>query len=176
LPWAEGKNDGQKLWVVHRIDLETSGVVLFARTAESHRQANQWFESHEVRKQYDFLASGNPSQPVMKLSTPIEGRPSVTQIEVKERWGSAFLGRAIPLSGRRHQIRIHLSKKGHPILGDRDYGGKSQLESPDLQSPIEVKRVALHAYRLELPGGEKFEAPWPDDFRNWVEAMRSTRK
>ncbi|MFL5814023.1 MAG: RluA family pseudouridine synthase [Bdellovibrionia bacterium] len=169
--WAEAAH-GAKLWVVHRIDLETSGVVLFAKTAESHRVANQWFEKHEVKKAYDFLAQGNPTSPIMKASDPIEGKPSVTQLEVKERFQGAYLGRATPLSGRRHQIRIHLLKKGHPILGDETYGGPKQIESLNL----DIGRVALHAAKLELPGGERFEAPWPEDFQSWVEKLRSARQ
>jgi 23S rRNA-/tRNA-specific pseudouridylate synthase len=168
--WAETAH-GAKLWIVHRIDLETSGIVLFAKSAESHRVANQWFEKHEVKKAYDFLAQGSPASPIMKASDPIEGKPSVTQLEVKERFQGAFLGRATPLSGRRHQIRIHLSKKGYPILGDAQYGGPKGLENG-----IEIERVALHAAKLELPGGERFEAPWPADFRSWVEKLRSARQ
>jgi 23S rRNA-/tRNA-specific pseudouridylate synthase len=171
LEWAEAQNGG-KVWVIHRIDLETSGVVLFARNAEAHRQANLWFEKHEVRKSYDFLASGNPSSPIFRISDAIEGKPSVTQVEVKERFGVAFLGRATPLSGRRHQIRIHLSRKGHPILGDLEYGGPKTL----IQPKLDIARVALHAAKLELPGGERFEAPWPEEFKNWIEALRGARK
>lgn len=173
--WAE-KAHGGKLWVVHRIDLETSGVLLFAKTAESHRVANQWFEKHEVRKAYDFLALGSPAAPIMKANDPIEGKPSVTQLEAKERFQGAFLGRATPLSGRRHQIRIHLSKKGHPILGDREYGGPGLIENPGLETQIEIGRVALHAAKLELPGGEHFEAQWPEDFQSWVGKLRSAGK
>jgi 23S rRNA-/tRNA-specific pseudouridylate synthase len=175
LEWAEAKNGG-KLWVVHRIDLETSGIVLFARTAEGHRQVNQWFEKHEVRKTYEFLAAGNPSAPIFRVTEPIEGKPSVTQFEVKERFGSAFLGRATPLSGRRHQIRIHLSKKGHPILGDAQYGGAQTISGPLEGVKLEIARVALHAAKLELPGGERFEASWPEDFNAWVEKLKESRK
>jgi 23S rRNA-/tRNA-specific pseudouridylate synthase len=172
--WAE-KAHGGKLWVVHRIDLETSGVLLFAKNAESHRVANQWFEKHEVKKAYDFLAQGSPTTPIMKASDPIEGKPSVTQLEVKERFQGAFLGRATPLSGRRHQIRIHLSKKGHPILGDVEYGGPKNLEIPGSDNQIEIGRVALHAAKLELPSKEKFEANWPEDFQSWVDRLRVER-
>jgi 23S rRNA-/tRNA-specific pseudouridylate synthase len=166
--WAE-KEMGSKVWVVHRIDVETSGIVLFARSSEAHQKANQWFEKHEVKKAYDFLAQGKPSTPIFKSSDAIEGKPSVTQFEVKERFSHSFLGRATPLSGRRHQIRIHLSLKGHSILGDPTYRGPTRLE--DLH--LEIARVALHAAKLELPGGEKFEAPWPEDFKAWVETLRS---
>ncbi len=170
LEWAEKANGG-KLWVTHRIDVETSGVVLFARTAEAHKQANQWFEKHGVRKSYDFLAQGNPSTPIFKVNEAIEGKPSVTQFEVKERFDGVFLGRATPLSGRRHQIRIHLSHKGYPILGDTEYRGPRQLDRLGLQ----IERVALHAAKLELPGAEKFEAAWPEDFRAWIEKLRGAK-
>jgi 23S rRNA-/tRNA-specific pseudouridylate synthase len=166
--WLE-RESAQKIWVVHRIDRETSGVVLFAKTAEAHREASLWFENQQVKKAYDFLASGNPSQPVLKLKDAIEGKPSMTQIEVKERYGSAFLGRAIPLSGRRHQIRIHLSKSGYPILGDEHYQGPKNLS----ERALRFERVALHAARLELPSGEKFEASWPEDFSSWIRELRS---
>ena len=70
-------------FVVHRLDLETSGVILFARTEESHRRAGGWFQSHETRKHYDFLAQGSPKLPVFRVDLPIEGSPSRTQLEVK---------------------------------------------------------------------------------------------
>ena len=158
--WASLKYG--RIWVVHRLDLETSGVLLLARTAEAHRKAGLWFQRHEVRKLYEFLAQGSPTRPVFRVDLPIEGGPSRTQFEVNERFTSAFLGRAIPLSGRRHQIRIHLSHAGHPILGDPRYGGGKEL----------ANRVALHARKLSLPGGEVFEAEWPGDFSGWVEQLR----
>jgi 23S rRNA-/tRNA-specific pseudouridylate synthase len=159
--WASGPAGG-KAWVVHRLDRETSGVVLFARTAEAHRRANEWFRRHQARKTYECLAAGKPGAPVLRLDAPVEGAPSVTQVEVVERFGDAgFLARARPLTGRRHQIRIHLAEAGHPLWGDAAYGG-----------PPRAERVALHASRLELPDGSVFEAPWPEDFAGWVRAAR----
>jgi 23S rRNA-/tRNA-specific pseudouridylate synthase len=70
------------------------------------------------------------------------------------------------MTGRTHQIRIHLSGAGHPILGDTQYQGPRTLGT------LTIPRVALHALRLELPGGEVFESPWPEDFASWVEALR----
>ena len=172
--WAE-KELGAQIWVVHRIDRDTSGVVLFAKTAQAHREANEWFEKHRVKKAYDFLAQGNPSSPIFKVNAPIEGAASLTQIEVRERLGSGFLGRAVPLSGRRHQIRIHLAQKGHPLLGDAEYGGPKSLLTSQGER-LDVVRVALHAASLELPGGERFEAPWPLDFSQWVERLRTSGK
>jgi 23S rRNA pseudouridine1911/1915/1917 synthase len=156
--------------IVHRLDLETSGVLLFARSPEAHREANDWFSNHRVTKYYDFLASGRALLPMMRIQEPIEGAASTTQVEVKESFATAFLGSARPLSGRRHQIRIHLANRGHPILGDEKYGGRRELEVAE--GMLHVGRVALHAARLDLPGGESFAAPWPADFRAWVETLR----
>jgi 23S rRNA-/tRNA-specific pseudouridylate synthase len=153
-----------KIWVVHRLDRETSGVVLFALTAEAHRLACGWFEKHQVVKYYDLLAVGKPSAPVMRLAEPIDGKRAITQLEVKEVFGggSAFRGRARIITGRTHQIRIHLAGKGHALLGDSKYGGSCDLAG----------RVALHASRLELPTGECYEFDWPEDFKSWVETLR----
>ncbi len=157
---------GQKLWVVHRLDVETSGVLLFAKTPEAHREACQWFEKHRVKKTYEFLAEGALPMPVCRVSSPVKGLASLTQVESKESFQGAFLGRAYPQTGRRHQIRVHLAAQGCPLLGDPTYGGKKEWAG------VSVPRVALHAARLELPTGEKFEAQWPEDFQSWVEAFR----
>ena len=172
--WAEREHG--PVWVVHRLDRETSGVLLLARTAEAHRKASLWFQKHQVRKAYDLLAQGLPCAPVMRLKTPVEGAPSVTQLESKEIFAEAgcFLGRALPLSGRRHQIRIHLSELGHPLLGDPTYRGSREILLSSGRR-LSVGRVALHAARLELPSREIFEAPWPQDFGAWIAALREDK-
>lgn len=166
LDWA--KSQYGQVWTVHRLDRETSGVILFARTAEAHALANDWFENRKTRKKYLCLALGQAAQPVFKLNTPIEGKRCLTQVEVLEQFSNAFLGRVSPVTGRRHQIRIHLSEVGHPILGDPRYGGLTELP-PD---SWKVNRVALHAFSLELPTGEIFEAPLPEDFESWLGILR----
>lgn len=167
--WAEREHG--KVWVVHRLDRETSGVVLMALTAEAHRQANLWFQNHEVRKAYDLLAQGRPRAPMLRIKEPIEGAPSVTQVECKQSFEGCFLARAVPLSGRRHQIRIHLAHEGNSLLGDPTYKGPRQIALPG-GNVLEIGRVALHASRLELPTKEVFEAPWPEDFAGWVARLR----
>lgn len=163
-----------KVWVVHRLDRETSGLILFARTAEAHREAGIWFQKHQVKKFYDCLASGIPAAPVLKIQHPIEGSPSTTQAEIRESFAEGFLARVRLVTGRRHQIRIHLSKEGFPLWGDAQYGGAPSVVLGDHE--LKVGRVALHSSRLELPSGEKFDAPWPEDFAGWVQALREGGK
>lgn len=168
LDWARALQP--EAMVVHRLDLQTSGVVLFALGAEAHRKANQWFSHRETKKNYLLLASGIPSAPILKITQPIEGTPATTQVEVKESYNEGFLGLARPVTGRRHQIRIHLKSKGHPLWGDAQYGGLKEIPFPS--SILNVPRVALHASQLELPSGEKFEAPVPEDFSGWLSELR----
>jgi len=151
-----------KAWVCHRIDRGTSGLWLVARNADAHREACGWFERHEIKKEYAFLAEGRPRLPVLRMAEPIEGKPSVTQVELKERLVNGFLGIARPQSGRRHQIRIHLSQAGHPIWGDLEYGSHRK----------DVGRTMLHAAVLVLPTGQRFESPLPADFEAWRLASR----
>jgi len=158
-------------WVVHRLDRDTSGVVLFARNPEAHRRANEWFQKHQVKKAYDCLAIGLPKSPMMRLKNPIEGASSLTQVEVKESYLEGFLARVVPFTGKRHQIRIHLSREGHPLWGDPEYGGLFEVTIG--KTPVTINRVALHSARLELPTREVFEAPWPDDFKSWVDQLRA---
>ncbi len=154
-----------KAWIVHRLDRGTSGVLVFARTAEAHAEANGWFERHEVKKQYRFLAGGEPGFPTFRASSPIGGKPSKTQFEVLRRFSgwSIFEGRARPQSGRRHQIRIHLDEAGFPIAGDREYCGPNEAVS-ESGKRLGLARLFLHAERLELPGESVFEAALPQDW------------
>jgi 23S rRNA-/tRNA-specific pseudouridylate synthase len=156
-------------WVCHRLDVGTSGVWLVARNQQAHRTANGWFEQHQVKKEYLFLASGQPALPVLRLDAPIDGARSVTQVQVRERWveSNGFLGIARPQSGRRHQIRIHLSGVGHPLWGDLSYGStRTQVGG------LGISRPALHASRLELPDGQVFECPLARDFEAWLGAAQ----
>lgn len=176
--WAKAKY-GDAM-TVHRLDRETSGLVLFARTPEAHRQANLWFQNHEVKKIYHCLAVGAPAMPVMRIKKDIEGSPSATQIEAKERYAEAFLAHARPLTGRRHQIRIHLASEGHALWGDPLYHGPRVVRFAG-GGELEVPRVALHAAELELPASEgmakeRYTAPWPEDFKSWVERLRGEGK
>ena len=166
--WA--KQNFPSLYVVHRLDRETSGIVLFARTVEDHQQANLWFQNRKVKKTYHCLAQGRPSTPILKINLPIAGASSITQVEVKESYTEGFLAQVLPRTGRRHQIRIHLSKNGFPIWGDTHYSGPREITLGN--STLTIPRVALHASSLELPSGETFKATFPPDFAFWLVQLR----
>jgi len=162
---------------VHRLDVETTGVLLFARGPDAHRKASVWFQKRETSKNYVCLASGRPARPLMKIQEPIEGAPSTTQVEVLERFQKfqeVFHARVRPLTGRRHQIRIHLAAGGHPLLGDSRYGGPCRMQTDPSGATIEITRVALHAESLALPSGERFTAPLPQDLSGWLNFLRQS--
>lgn len=164
--WLE-RETNERVWPTHRLDVETSGVVFFARNPESHRKASMAFENHEVGKEYVFIAKGSPFLPSWIEKSAIRGQSAVTQFEVIERFGDrAFYAIARPQTGRRHQIRIHLQVKGHPILGDTEYGGTTEI----------ANRVALHARRLSLPGEKAVEAALPEDFSSWLRTLKEASK
>ncbi len=166
---------------VHRIDRDTSGVLLIARDEEAHRAANFWFMNHTVKKEYLALALGKPRLPAFRLNHLIDGKASLSQVQVIERFThgeeSAFLARVRIATGRRHQIRIHLQMEGFPVLGDTFYGGPR--EALGLNFP----RFALHAEKLTLPldaevfgedvGGREICAPLPFDFDSWLSELRA---
>lgn len=161
------------VWVVHRIDRETSGLVLFARSPHSHALANAWFSQRKIKKNYRFLAQGRLGFPFLKINEPIQGAPSMTQVERLENYPHACLAQAFPRTGRRHQIRIHLAHQGFPLLGDSLYGGPKEVQLAEGQV-LKVNRVALHASALELPSGEKFSCADPLDFAHWVSVLRKS--
>jgi RluA family pseudouridine synthase len=175
------------LWVVHRLDRETSGVIAFARTAQAHRHLNTQFEKHQAAKLYHALAVGAPPWEASTCQLRLRpdgdrrhrtvvdaagGKPAVTDLRVLERLGAFCLLEAAPRTGRTHQIRTHLAALGLPLVGDALYGGP-----PPAESGLPIERVALHAFRLSLlhPRSglpQQFEAPYPPDFAACLEALR----
>jgi len=173
-----------KVWVVHRIDKITSGVIVFALTAEAHRSLNIQFEKHEVDKVYHALVNGLPKWdekitkfPVRvnvghKHRTMVDNRNGVraeTRFKLLERYQAAALVEASPMTGRTHQIRVHAYALGHPLLGDSLYS------APETSL---IERPALHAYSLTLRHPETgksltFQADYPNDFMNAVRLLRA---
>jgi len=177
--------DWGRLWVVHRLDKETSGAMLLARTPEAHKALNRAFEQREVTKVYHALVRGNPEWQTKEVSWPLRpnvgrrkrtvvdprrGREARTSFRVLERFGSHALVEAIPHTDRRHQIRAHLYALGYPILGDPLYG--PGREPDDL-----LPHLGLHARRLVFPHPQTGEivrvtAPYPSTWDAALEALR----
>jgi tRNA pseudouridine32 synthase / 23S rRNA pseudouridine746 synthase len=164
---------GEKLYTVHRLDKDTSGAIVFARNAQAHRWLNRQFEHRLARKTYVALVHGVMIEDGGTVDEPLRqfgsgrigvdregGKASVTEFTVVERYKAFTLVEARPRTGRRHQIRVHLYHLGHPVAGDRLYGGKEKQEG--------FARLMLHArsLALRLPSGEDLvvEAPAPESF------------
>jgi len=185
---------GQPVWVVHRLDRDTSGVLLFALDAASHRAASLAFEAGEVRKTYLALVSPPLETPRvvdaalvparrgrMRLAREGEaGKPARTRLRPLERYSQAALVEAEPLTGRTHQIRLHLQAAGSPLLVDPQYGRPTPVREAALAGTGEavvLARTPLHAARLVLPAGGGLpamdvEAPLPDDMQRALALLR----
>lgn len=186
---------GCRLWAVHRLDKEASGVLLFARNADAHRVLSGLFAARQVDKTYLALTAGLPSPPEGAVSTPLHEarrgrmRPAVpgeagsldatTVYRTREVWARPGTGvalvEAMPRTGRHHQIRVHFRSLGVPLLFDRSYGAR---QPPAWLSGAPARRLALHACRLVLPfpeGSEslRIESALPGDLAALVEWLRS---
>jgi len=186
---------GQKLWVVHRLDRETSGVLLLALDAASHRAGSLAFERGQVRKTYLALVAPPLEAPRlvarallparrgrMRLAGPGEpGKPARTRLRPLEVHRLGGLVEAEPLTGRTHQIRLHLQAAGAPLLVDAQYGRPGPVTASALGGRGEeavLERTPLHAARLVLPAGQGLpgldvESPLPADMRRALELLRA---
>ena len=171
-----------RVFIVHRLDKTTSGVMVFARTAAAHRALNMQFEAHEAEKVYHAILEGNPNwnEKAAKHSLLADvgkkhrtvvndqkGKPSETGFRILKRYQSSALVEAKPMTGRTHQIRVHASALGHPLLGDVLYGASET----DL-----IHRPALHAHTLTITHPETkerltFKAERPEDFVGALERL-----
>jgi RluA family pseudouridine synthase len=174
--------DYGRLWVVHRLDKVTSGLVVFARSAESHRSLSVLFEHHDTQKVYHAIVVGTPSWDEHIARHPLRinvghthrtivdhghGKPSATIFRILERYNGYALLAAIPATGRTHQVRVHAYALGFPLLGDILYSAPQTALIP---------RPALHACSLEfeLEGKPfRFTTPYPQDFSKALAIIRT---
>ncbi len=186
--------------IVHRLDRDTSGVIIVARNESAHHALAKQFEQRTVTKTYLAITQGQPQFDADQIDLPIgihpyqrekmavrrdhpTSREAVTRYEVIERFHGAALVRVAPRTGRTHQIRVHLAAIGTPVLGDVLYSGRGVIE-PMLfglpEGPPLLRRQALHATALEIDHpvtGERmrFESPLPPDMERTLAALRTAR-
>jgi 23S rRNA pseudouridine1911/1915/1917 synthase len=167
--------------IVHRLDAGTSGLLIVASTDQAHHALTAILRRHEVDRRYLALVRGAVAHERFAVDAPlgrvgsrirvraVTGRESETRFEVRERFDRATLLEAAPTTGRTHQIRVHLSAVGHPVLGDRAYGGGG-----DDATRLGLTRPFLHSWRLSFDHpitGERIEVedPLPPDL---IQALR----
>ena len=192
-----------RLWTVHRIDKDTSGVVLFARNSEAHRQLNEQFRERTTEKKYLAVVEGMMAEEEMTIDIPLatdsgrsgrirpsaNGKESVTILRRRELFQGFTLIEAQPLTGRQHQIRVHCRAVGLPLLVDNLYGERDAFNLSSIkrkyrdygrdERPL-IERQTLHAASLTINHPEKktpvtFEAELPKDFRALLTQLRKVR-
>jgi 23S rRNA pseudouridine1911/1915/1917 synthase len=191
---GEGNTHGP-LFLVHRLDVGTSGVVLLARGEEAHRALSAAFQNRRLRKIYRALVWGHPRPAEGTLDDPLGrdpkdgrrmkvcagGKPAVTRYRTLARLSSVADLVLVPETGRTHQIRVHLAARGHPIVGDDLYGGATRWRGVRIASHrralAAAKRPLLHAERIEIPDmGIDVAAPIPDDYARALASLSYSRR
>ncbi len=171
--------DSDRPGIVHRLDRDTSGVMIVARTATAKRFLQDQFKARWVEKVYIALVKGVVADDRFKIDLPLgphhthptkrqvvaSGKSATTELVVVRRYRDATLVEAHPLTGRTHQLRVHLAAIGHPIVGDRLYG----------TATTSLGRQFLHAASLdlELPSGhrQRFTSPLPKDLEEYLQTL-----
>ena len=176
--------------VVHRLDKDTSGVMVVAKTEDAHRVLAAQFEEHSIARRYEALVVGVPAESEGRIATALgpdrhnpkrtsgetcHPKPAVTDYRVERMFGALAAHLLLhPHTGRTHQIRAHLQSLGHPILGDKTYGG----ERVGVWGGEDVSRVMLHArtlgFRHPVAGiYREFAVPPPEDFTALAQTLRA---
>jgi 23S rRNA pseudouridine1911/1915/1917 synthase len=187
-PDIEGIGGEERPGVVHRLDKETSGLILLAKNERAHRWLQDQFRLRKVEKTYLALVDGKPPTPSGRVESHIgrdpshrkrmaivpesRGREAISEYKTVESFRDHTLLEFHPLTGRTHQIRLHCAFLGCPIVGDEVYGRK--------KFSVEIKRHFLHAYRLRiiLPGEKEprlFDAPLPTELEQVLASLRNHR-
>lgn len=180
--------DVSRSGIVHRLDKDTSGVLILAKTAKAYQALKEQFERRHTGKEYLALVFGVPGGKDGRINRPLkrskrnpmrrtvdeDGKEAITEWRLEKAYGKKFaLLRLYPLTGRMHQLRAHMHFLGYPIVGDTLYTYKRQ------KPPHGVKHQLLHAEKLtlDLPSGRDrtFVAPLPEDFRQVLEELDGIR-
>jgi len=184
-----------KIFTVHRIDKDTSGLVVFAKDPESHRNLSTAFEQRKVSKHYISIVHGRPSWEETICDLPLvpdgnkkhhtiidkfRGKPSVTRFTKRFSAGNFSVLDAYPETGRIHQIRVHSAALGHPVVCDALYGKGSPVKlssfkrgwkgDPHDERPL-LARLGLHAEELALPDRQPFNAPLAKDMASLIKQL-----
>jgi RluA family pseudouridine synthase len=193
-----------RLWTVHRIDKDTSGCIVFARDAETHKALNDQFESRSTKKIYAAILEGELSDDEVTVDIPLaqdtqrpgtmrptaRGKASTTIFRVRERFDGFTYAEAEPVTGRMHQIRVHARAIGLPLLVDPLYGNRTEFKLSSIKRKFKdygreerplIDRLTLHAERLTITHpvtGEPltFEAPLPKEFRAVLTQFRKVAR
>lgn len=213
IPDREGKEFSLKqmlqekygqIFTVHRLDRDTSGIIVFARDEETHKFLSQAFEERTVEKYYQGIVNGVPPIKKKTINEPIaenmtrrgvmlihqRGKQSITDYEVLEEFGKFSLVQFRIHTGRTHQIRVHMQHEGHPIVVDELYGDPKPIlvssfkrnynlsKSAEEEKPI-LGRLGLHAARLQFTDAQgvsyNIEAPLPKDMRALLQQLRKKK-
>jgi 23S rRNA pseudouridine1911/1915/1917 synthase len=197
------KKEYGDIFTVHRLDRETSGIIVFAKHEGAHKQLSQLFEGRDVAKYYYGLVNGMPVPPEDSIDAPImehfakngkmithaNGKPSLTDYEVQESFQLYSWVKFRIHTGRTHQIRVHMQSIGHPIVCDELYGNPEpvyisklkrnyNLSKNELEEQPILKRLALHSALLEFTFNEhsySLEAPLPKDLRAVLQQLRKLK-
>ncbi len=174
--------------IVHRLDAGTSGLLVVAKTDAAYAALRELFRHHDVDRGYLTLVRGHPDHDSFSVEAPLgrratrivvdrsDGRAATTSFELRERLARTSLLEAAPATGRTHQIRVHLRAVGHPILGDRAYGGGG-----DEAVRLGLTRPFLHAWRLGFTHPSTaarigLEEPLPDDLADALDRARRDQR
>ena len=200
LRWIKDLNSNYLL--AHRLDKETSGIMIIAKNAEAHKHIQLAFENRRVKKTYYALVRGSPSEDNGVIEAPLlispsskkviidkKGKPASTSWTVKEKFINHSLLEVRPRSGRMHQIRVHLAHIGLPIIADPVYGDGKPLNLSGIKRNYKSKfgkaerplisRTALHAFAIAFEDlhGDFIElsCPLPKDFRATINQFRKNK-
>ena len=186
----------ENIMVCHRLDKQTSGVLVFAKHDKAYRHLSMQFERREVCKVYHAVVDGATQFDSQMIKKPLliagsgrvkidarKGKDAVTEVNTIKKFRRHSLVKCRPQTGKKHQIRIHLASIGHPIVSDMVYGGKEVFLSSykknyklkgEVEKPL-IRRIALHAFAIEFKGMNNksiaIEIPYPKDFKALIRQL-----